>query len=123
MRVLTNPSGSTTLVGKNRNPFAVWFFSIITLGIYFFYWYYQINVEIGRHDPQVKTNPGVSLLAVTPLAIVTLFIATLVSLYNTAVRIQRMEIADDLAGHINPLVTVILLFFFGIGYYFQIQGH
>ncbi len=44
-------------------------------------------------------------------------------MYNTAVRIQRMEMADDVPNQISPLVTVILLFFFGIGYYFQIQGH
>src|ERR1700730_15947993 len=123
MRELKNPSGSTVLVGKNRNPFAVWFLSIITLGIYHFYWYYKVNAEIGVHEPLVKTNPAVSLLAISPLAVVTLFISALVSMYNTAVRIQRMEVADDLQNQISPLVTVILLFLVGIGYYFQIQEH
>ena len=61
---VTNPSGSASFIGKNRNPFAVWFFSVITLGIYFWYWYYMVNAEIGRHEPTVKTSPAVSLLAV-----------------------------------------------------------
>jgi hypothetical protein len=123
MQRLTNPSQSVAFVGKNRNPFAVWFLSAITLGIYFLYWHYKVNSEIGAHEPEVKTSPGVSLLAVSPLAIFTLGISALVSMYNTAVRIQRMEAADDLPNQISPLVTIILLFFFGIGYYFQIQGH
>jgi heme/copper-type cytochrome/quinol oxidase subunit 3 len=123
MQRLTNPSQSVAFVGKNRNPFAVWFLSAITFGIYFLYWHYKVNSEIGAHEPEVKTSPGVSLLAVSPLAVFTLFISALVSMYNTAVRIQRMEAADDLPNQISPLVTIILLFFFGIGYYFQIQGH
>jgi len=112
-----------TFVGKNRNPFAVWFLSILTVGIYHLYWYYQVNREIGAHEPAVKTSPGVSLLAISPLSIFTLCISALVSMYNTAARIQRMEMADSLPHQISPLVSLILLFFFGIGYYFQVQGH
>jgi len=123
MRELSDAPAISTFVGKNRNPFAVWFLSFITFGIYFYYWYYQVNHEIGRHEPGVKSSAGVSLLAVSPLTVFTLFISALVSMYNTATRIQRMEMADNLPNQISPLVTVILLFFFGIGYYFQIQGH
>jgi hypothetical protein len=123
MRELRGPLGHTTLVGKNRNPLAVCFLSGVTLGVYFLYWHYQVNREIGAHDPDVKTNPGVSLLAVSPLAVFTLFISALVSLHNTAARIQQIELADSLPNQISPLVALILLFFFGIGYYFQVQGH
>ena len=123
MRETTTPPATGTFVGKNRNPFAVWFLSFITFGIYFYYWYYQVNHEIGRHEPGVKSSAGVSLLAVSPLTVFTLFISALVSMYNTATRIQRMEMADSLPNQISPLVSLILLFFFGIGYYFQIQGH
>jgi heme/copper-type cytochrome/quinol oxidase subunit 3 len=123
MRALTDPLGQTTFVGKNRNPLAVWFLSAVTLGIYFLYWHYQVNREIGAHDPDLKTNPGVSLLAVSPLAVFTLFISALVSMYNTATRIQQIEMADSLPNQISPVVTLILLFLFGIGYYFQVQGH
>lgn len=114
---------AATFVGKNRNPFAVWLFSILTLGIYHLYWYYQVNREIGVHEPSVRTSPGVSLLAVSPLTIFTLGITALVSMYNTAERIQGMEMADSLPYQISPLVSLILLFFFGIGYYFQVQSH
>lgn len=121
--MIQQQSRAVAVLGKNRHPLAVWFFSILTLGIYFWYWHYEVNAEIGRHEPTVKASPGISLLAVSPLAVFTLFISALVSMYNTSVRIQRMELADDIPNQISPLVTLILLFFFGIGYFFQIQGH
>jgi hypothetical protein len=34
-----------------------------------------------------------------------------------------MELADGSTNTISPLVTFILLFFFGIGYFVQIQSH
>ncbi len=115
-------SGPDTAVGSDRNPFTVWVLSIVTLGIYFFYWYYQVNTEIGRHDTRVKANPGLSLLAVL-LSPFTLGISALISVHGTAARLQRMEQAEGVAEPINPLLATILLFFFGIGYYYQVQGH
>jgi hypothetical protein len=104
-------------IGRNRNPFAVLFFTIITLGIYWLYWYYSINEEIRRHEPQVSVSPGLSLLSqFVP-------IASLISNYNTATRIQRMELVDGAPNQISPVVTIILLLFFGIGYVFQVQSH
>jgi hypothetical protein len=123
MRELTSPLGESTFVGKNRHPLAVWFLSGITLGIYFLYWHYQVNREIAAHDPDVKTNAAVSLLAVSPFAVLTLFVSALVSMYNTAARIQQIEMADSLPNQISPVITLISLLFFGIGYYFQVQGH
>jgi Domain of unknown function (DUF4234) len=109
-------------LGKNRNPFAVWFLSAITLGIYFLYWHYKVNAEIRDHEPLVKSSPGASLAALL-LSPLTLFISILVTCYNTAVRIQRMEMADGQPQQISPTLTFLLLCFFGVGYYFQIQGH
>lgn len=109
--------GRTILIGKNRNPFAVLFFSIITIGIYWLVWYYKINNEIRHHEPSIRVSPGLGVVAqFVP-------IANIISDYNTATRIHRMEIADDSPNNISPLVTIILLFFFAIGYVFQVQSH
>jgi Domain of unknown function (DUF4234) len=104
-------------LGKRRNPFVVWLLSVVTLGIYYLYWYGKINAEIRSHDPRIKVNVG--------LAVVALFVpfASLVSMYNTAARVQAMEIADDAPSQISPLVSFILLLFFGVGYIVQVQSH
>ncbi len=116
MEAIETPDG-TLLVGKNRNPLGVIVLSVITLGIYWLFWYYKVNDEIREHEPQVRCSPGVALLAqFIPLA-------NFVSDYNTATRIQRMELADGTTSTISPLVTFILLIFFGIGYVVQVQSH
>ncbi len=117
MEPVQTPGGTTVLVGKNRNPLAVLFFSVITFGIYWLYWYYTVNDEVRRHEPEVACSPGVALLAqFVP-------IANFVSHYNTATRIQRMELADGASQTISPLVTFLLLYFLIIGYVVQIQSH
>lgn len=105
------------LLGKNRNPFAVIFFSIITLGVYWFVWVYKVNNEVRKHEPLVHSSPGVSVFAQF------IPIANFISDYNLASRIHRMELADQSTNQISPVVTIVLLFFFGIGYVFQIQSH
>lgn len=117
MRTVTDPARGQLQLGKQRNPFAVFFLGVITFGIYWLYWYFKVNAEIRDHEPTVKVSPGIALLAMfVP-------IANLVSMYNTAVRIERMEQADQVPNTISPLVAFILIWFFGIGYFFQIQGH
>src|SRR6202521_2458755 len=117
MQTMITPDRGQLLIGKNRNPFAVIFFSIITLGIYWLVWVYKVNNEIRQHEQMVHVSPGVTVLAqFVP-------IANIISDYNLATRIQRMEIADQSNNQIAPVVTIILLFFFGIGYVFQVQSH
>ena len=103
-RAVGRPPRDFVLVGKNRNPFAVWFLSVITLGYQSPLLVFKINAEIGLHERLVKTSAAVSLLAISPLAVVTLFISALVSMYNTGVRIQLMEETDDLQNQISPSV-------------------
>ncbi len=117
MELVQFPGGDSYLVGKNRNPFAVIFFSIVTLGIYWLYWYYRINDEMRQHEPLVRCSPGWAAFSqLVP-------VAGFISHYNTATRIQRMELADEVPNTISPLVTIVLLFFFAVGYVFQVQSH
>lgn len=98
------------LVGKDRSPGAVVGLSIITLGFYYLYWYWAINLEIKEHDPDIKVRPGLALLA--------LFFpfANLVSGYSTAARIRQMQLDDEQTQTISPVVALLLLMFLGIGY-------
>jgi Domain of unknown function (DUF4234) len=54
-------SGGTA---KIRHPWGVFFLALITLGIYYLYWYYQANREL--RDYGVGESPFRSLLALFP---------------------------------------------------------
>jgi hypothetical protein len=112
-QIVPGPSNGALPLGKNRNPLGVWFLNVVTCGIYHLYWVYKVNSEIGAHDPEIEVNPGRSVLAqFVP-------IANLVSLYNTAGRVKRMEVADQAEKPVSPILCIVLY----IAYYFMVQGH
>ena|SRR5438270_9507026 len=101
---------NATPLGKDRSPAAVLGLSVITFGIYYLVWYYKINNEIRRHDPDIKVSPGLAVLAqFVP-------IANLISGYSTAARIRQMQLDDGASQTISPVVALLLLIFLGIGY-------
>jgi hypothetical protein len=104
-------------LGKKRNPFAVLVLSFITFGIYHLYWYGKINAEIRRHDPRIRVSPALAVLAQF------IPIANLISGYNTAERVKRLEMADRMPSQISPTASVLFLLFFYIGYPIQVQSH
>ena len=97
-------------LGKDRSPGAVLGLSIITLGIYFLVWYYKINNEIRRHDPDIKVSPGWAVVAMM------IPVANVVSGYCTAARIRQMQLDDNATNTISPVVALLLILFLGIGY-------
>jgi Domain of unknown function (DUF4234) len=54
----------STGTAKIRHPWGVFFLALITLGIYYLYWYYQANRELS--DYGVGESPFLSLLALFP---------------------------------------------------------
>ncbi|MGH2992673.1 MAG: DUF4234 domain-containing protein [Solirubrobacterales bacterium] len=71
--------------------------SFITLGIYFLYWWYQVNremVDLGRarNAEGLGDNPTLSLLAMFPGGLV--LIPPIFSMYNG---VQRMKRAQEVA--------------------------
>src|SRR4051795_13713988 len=82
---------------KLRNPLGVVGLSIITLGIYFFFWWYFINREmrdLGRaRNVDLGQNPGNSVLAVSLGALI--IVPAIVTMWTTSDRIQR---AEELVG-------------------------
>ncbi len=99
----------TQATAKARNPLGVVGLSLITLGIYQIYWYYQINREMAdfgraRGTDELGDSPGKSLLAVL-FGWILLFIPTLISGYNTC---KRVEAASRLGGKPDPMAAGLL---------------
>lgn len=95
---------------KRRHPFAPLGLTIITLGIYAFVWWYQINREL--RDQGETVDPALSVVAVTIGWL--LIVPPFVSIYRTAERIQRVRersgiqsssVAD---GEMLPWLAVVL---------------
>jgi hypothetical protein len=114
-------TGSTA---KTRDPLGVALLTLVTLGVYFFVWYYKVNREMSelgraRGTAELGDNPGNSLLAVTLGALI--IVPAIVSVYNTFVRTQ---VAARLTG-IEPLNGWIALAFYlllGIGFPAYLQS-
>jgi hypothetical protein len=79
---------------KIRHPVAVAALSVVTIGIYFLYWWYQVNREVvdlgrARNAEGLGDNPTLSLLAMFPGALI--IIPPYFSLYNGVQRIKRAQ--------------------------------
>jgi len=104
------------ILGKTRNAGAVILLSFITFGIYTIIWYYRINKEIKEHDRKQNFSPGWATVAFCCP------IVNLVSAYNTADRIKRMQKADGSQDLISPGAALVWVLVFGIGYPIVVQG-
>lgn len=106
---------------KKRDPLGVLGLSIITIGIYWLYWYYKVNDEICRFENDDTVRPGKALLAITLgwLIIVPPFI----SVYNTSLHIVRMEQRAGIQQRLSPAINVILLMVASVGIGIYSQEH
>jgi hypothetical protein len=89
---------------KTRHPFAPLGLSLLTLGVYMFYWYYTINREMRDLGEEVK--PGRALLAITLGALI--IVPAIMSLYNTGARVARVQERASVTP-ISPVVALVLL--------------
>jgi hypothetical protein len=90
---------------KLRNPFLVFVWSLVTLGIYYLVWYYKINREL-RDACGVKVSPVVALLAVTVGWLV--IVPPFVSWYRTFERIVEAQRTSAVTGEASPILGFIL---------------
>jgi hypothetical protein len=97
---------------KKRSPLVVLGLSVITLGIYALYWFYDVNDEIRRFERDETISPGRSLLAVALgwLLIVPPFIAV----YNTSLHVVKMEQRLGIPQQLSPALNLIFLLIVGI---------
>ena len=96
---------------KIRSPWAVALLPIITLGIYYFVWYYKINREMSdlgkkRVREDLGSSPGTSLLAVTLGALI--IVPAIVSIVHTAQRIQRAQDEVGIGVSLNGWLSLVL---------------
>jgi hypothetical protein len=98
---------------KRRNPWGVFGLTIITLGIYIFFWWYYVNREMrdfGRatgHD--LGQNPTNSLLALFPGSLI--IVPPLISYWRGTKRVQesqRVAGAPPLSGWIALILYLLL---------------
>ncbi len=115
---------TVTIEGQSylkREPLGVLGLTVITLGVYFFYWYWKINDELRRYTRDDSIDPTRSLMAMLFgwLIIVPPFIA----MYNTAKHVQDVEQRLGLQPQLEPALTIALLLVVAIGNTVYIQEH
>jgi hypothetical protein len=106
--------------GKIRNPLGIIGLTLITLGIYWFFWYYYLNKELAemgkaRNTDELGTSPGTSVLAVTLGAFI--LVPPFVSIYRTWDRKCKAEDATGQAGMEAGLGFLLMILLSPIGMY------
>ncbi len=93
-KVVVNEHGATA---KIRNPWLVALFTLITIGIYYLFWYYFVNREMADYGEANKVDighsPGMSLVAITIGSFI--IVPPFVSIFHTG---TRMRITRRVAG-------------------------
>lgn len=93
-KVILTEHGATA---KIRNPWLVALFSVITLGIYYLFWYYFVNREMADYGEANKTDigasPGMSVVAITIGGLI--IVPPFVSIFHTG---KRMRLSRRVAG-------------------------
>jgi hypothetical protein len=112
---------NTGATAKLRNPLGVVGLSIITIGIYFFFWWYFINREmrdLGRaRNVDLGQSPGNSVLGVSLGALI--IVPALVSEWRTSDRIQRtQEVAGVERPANGPIIFILLLLIAPVGVWY-----
>lgn len=105
---------------KIRNPLGVIALGLVTLGVYFVFWYYFVNKEMAelgraRNTDELGDSPGTSVLAVTLGALV--IVPALISLYHTWKRLSSGERLTGLSGIEPGLGLVLCIFISPVGHY------
>jgi mannose/fructose/N-acetylgalactosamine-specific phosphotransferase system component IIC len=104
-----------------REPLGVLGLSFITLGIYFFVWYYKINDEIRRFENDQSISPTRSLLAIIFGWII--IVPPFIAMYNTAKHIQAVEQRLAIQPQLEPALVIVIMLFVSIGNGVYIQEH
>jgi hypothetical protein len=104
-----------------RDPLGVLGLSVITIGIYWLYWYYTINNEIRHYEKDESVRPGIALLAVTLGWIV--IAPPFISVYNTSKHIVRMQERAGITQTLSPALNTILLLVVAIAVGLYTQEH
>jgi hypothetical protein len=106
---------SVTIEGQSylkRNPIGVLVLSLITLGIYFFYWYYKVNDELRRFERDDSISPTRSLMAMLFGWII--IVPPFIAIWNTANHIQTAERRAGVLQQIEPVLVLVFQIVFSL---------
>lgn len=106
---------SAGATAKIRNPLGVVGLALITIGIYFFVWWYFINREmhdLGRErGTDLGQNPTNSVLAITLGAPV--IVPAIVTEWTTSMRVEQAQEAVGIERRVSGPVLFLLLLLVG----------
>ncbi len=111
-------AGSTA---KVRNPLGTVGLSIITLGIYYVFWWYFINREmrdVGRtRNVDLGQNPTNSVLALFPGGVI--IVPAIVTMWTTSARIESAQEAVGIERRVSgPIIFILLLLIGPVGIWY-----
>lgn len=104
-----------------RQPLGVLGLSFITLGIYFFYWYYKVNEEIQRFEHDESISPVRSLMAILFGWII--IVPPFIAMYNTAKHVRTIEERLSMPSQLEPALVIVIMLLFSIANGLYIQEH
>ena len=104
-----------------RQPLGVLGLSFITLGIYFFYWYFKVNEEIQRFEHDESISPVRSLMAILFGWII--IVPPFIAMYNTAKHVRTIEERLSMPSQLEPALVIIIMLLFSIANGLYIQEH
>lgn len=104
-----------------RNPLGVLGLTVVTLGIYFFYWYYKVNDELRLFDHDESISPTRSLMAMLFGWII--IVPPFIAMYNTAKHVQQAEVRVGVASQIEPALVIVIMLVLSVGNGIYIQDH
>jgi uncharacterized protein DUF4234 len=106
---------------KTREPLGVLALTVITFGIYGFYWYYRVNDELRRYERDESISPTRSLIAILFGWII--IVPPFIAVYNTAQHVQGIERRERIQPTIEPVLAVIFLLLLSVVVGFYVQAH
>jgi Domain of unknown function (DUF4234) len=111
----------TSSTAKLRNPLGTVGLSIITLGVYYLFWWYFINREmrdLGRaRNADLGQNPANSVLALIPGSII--IVPAIVTLWTTSGRIESSQETVGMDRRVSgPIIFILLLLIGPVGIWY-----
>jgi heme/copper-type cytochrome/quinol oxidase subunit 2 len=96
---------------KLRNPWLAFLWALVTLGIYYLFWYYRTNKEL-RDVANIDVSPGIATVAISigSLVVVPPFVST----WRYFKRIRQAQEAagvDHPVSHVTGFVLFLIAFF------------
>lgn len=94
---------------QRREPFLVLLFSVLSCGIYYLYWIYQITKELGEYL-QNGNNPGLELILCILCSPYTIY-----WMYKMGKQVEEAQFKSRKSNPTDNSVLYIILSIFGLG--------